>query len=114
VNVAIYLCLTLLSGLADAYGFSEASRIWRDRSPSTIALARSGIGYTLGIMFYWLGLRFIVASGVMSASAQTLIWFVITIIGVAVFSGDFREWDAGAYMLAVVAIAAVAGLLIKA
>ena len=63
---------------------------------------------------YWLGLRFIDASGVTSASVQTLIWFVITIIGVAVLSGDIKEWDVGSYMLAAVAIAAVAGLLIKA
>jgi hypothetical protein len=114
VNVSIYLCLTVLSGLADGYGFSEASRIWREGSPSVFAIVRSGIGYALGIILYWLALRFVNAAGVTSASVQTLSWFVITIIGVAVLSGDFKEWDVGAYMLAVVAIAAVAGLLIKA
>ena len=114
MNVAIYLCLTVLSGFADAYGFSEASRIWRGGPPSMSALAKSGGGYAVGIILYWLGLRFIAESGVMSASVQTLVWFVITIIGVAVLSGDFKEWDVGTYILAAVAIAAVAGLLIKA
>ena len=100
--------------MADAYGFNEASRIWREGSPSKMALVRSGIGYASGMVLYWLGLRFISESGVMSASVQTLIWFVVTIIGVAAISGDFREWDVGTFILAVVAIFAVAGLLIKA
>jgi hypothetical protein len=114
VNIAIYLGLTILAGLADAYGFSEASRIWRAESWSAAALARSGIGYAVGIFLYWLSLRFITASGVFSATVQTLTWFVITVIGVAVLSGDFEKWDVGSYVLAVVAVAAVAGLLVKA
>ena len=114
MNVAIYLGLTVLAGLADAYGFSEASRIWGQGPWSAAALVRSGAGYAVGIVLYWLSLRFITASGVLSATVQTLAWFVITVIGVAVLSGDAKQWDVGAYVLAVIAVAAVAGLLVKA
>ena len=63
---------------------------------------------------YWLAMRFIQEAGVMSATVQTLIWFTVTIIGVAVISGDVKQWDVTAYVLAFVAISAVAGLLVKA
>jgi hypothetical protein len=85
----------------------------RSRGPQRHLLDQ-GLEYAVGIFLYWLSLRFITASGVFSATVQTLTWFVITVIGVAVLSGDFEKWDVGSYVLAVVAVAAVAGLLVKA
>ncbi len=114
MEVILYLGITVLSGFADAYGFRQASLIWSDGSPSASALVRSAAGYATGMVLYWLALRFIQATGVLSASVQTLVWFTVTIIGVALLSGEFKQWDATAYALAFVAIAAVAGLLVKA
>ncbi len=67
----------------------------------------------MGMVLYWLALRYILAAGVMSATVQTLVWFTVTIIGVAVISGAVKQWDATTYLLAFVAVAAVTGLLVK-
>ena len=113
MHVVLFFGLTILSGICDAYGFSEASKIWREKTVSYTALIRSAAGYAVGIGFYWFALRFITQVGVTSATVQTLTWFAVTIVGVTLLSGDIRTWDLLNWSFAVLAVLAVGGLLYR-
>jgi hypothetical protein len=93
VTGAIALGLTLVSGIADAYGFMHASHIWRDGSLVSSELLRAWLGFIAGIATYIVVIRLLDQLGVRSASLQTLGWFVVTIVGVAVLSGDLTRWS---------------------
>ena len=105
--VVLIVAVTLVSGVADARGFIHASKIWQDDRLVWSELGKSAIGFLAGIAAYWLSLRYMKALGVMTPEIQTLIWFGVTMIGVAVISGRVLRWpllDQG------VAVAVLVGL----
>ncbi len=105
--------LTLASGYFDARGFLHASRMWSDEGLVGHELALSAGGFALGISCYWLVVRFARYVGVLSAEAQTLGWFCVTIVGVAVMSGDFAGWTVGERGLAVMLVVGLGVLLYR-
>jgi hypothetical protein len=56
------------------------------------AVARSAVGFAVGIGAYWLALRFVTDIGIVAPELQALLWFTVTIIGVAITSGVFLSW----------------------
>jgi hypothetical protein len=48
-TVAVAGTVTVVSGLADAYGFVHASRMWDEGHLVAFEWARSGIGFAAGI-----------------------------------------------------------------
>ncbi len=92
-NALAFYASVIVSGLADALGFLHASRIWQEDATNGRELLLSGLGFAVGIAFYWLGLRFAVRVELENPETQTLSWFAITIIGVAVLSGSASTWD---------------------
>jgi len=107
------LTLLALSGLADAFGFFYASKIWREGSLSASDLARSAAGWVGGITAYVLALRQLSVIGVNSAEMQTIIWFATTIIGVVVLSGQFLSWPRLEQSVALAIVLALGWLLIR-
>lgn len=107
------LVLTVLSGIADGSGFVHASRIWHEGSLNGREVALSGGSFAAGIACFWLALRFAQGVGIVSAEAQTLGWFVATIIGVAVLSGEARRWPPLDQGLAVLAACSIGALLYR-
>lgn len=94
MTILILLIATILSGYADSRGFIYSSQIWVNNSIDYVALTKSGLGFTVGIFAYWIALKSLQDLNVATSSEiQTLGWFVITIIGVAISSGDFMKWD---------------------
>jgi hypothetical protein len=92
VRLCLVLMLTLISGWADSQGFVHASTIWVEGRLQPEAMARSAVGFGVGIAAYWLALRFLTELGLVAPELQALLWFALTIIGVAVTSGVCLSW----------------------
>jgi hypothetical protein len=92
--------LTLASGLADSYGFVHAARVWDGGRLIPAEMGRSSVGFALGITTYWIVIRFLEQLGVHSVAIQTIGWFGATLIGVAVVTGEFRDWGTANQIIA--------------
>ena len=106
--------LTLASGIGDSYGFVHASQAWNGGTLIGSELARSAVGFAVGIGTYWLVVRYLEALGLQSATIQTLGWFAVTIVGVALVSGDIARWSAINKAVGVAVVAGVGWLLVDA
>jgi hypothetical protein len=89
----LVLVLTFLSGLGDAEGFLHASRVWNGQTIIWDQVAKSALGFAFGVVTYWGAATFMNRLGVVSPEIQTLVWFAVTIITVAVLSGNFMRWQ---------------------
>jgi hypothetical protein len=113
LSLAIVATLTLVSGYADAMGFIHSARLWNDGRLIAAELGKSALGYAVGIIAYWIALRQVRQFGIVSAEAQTIGWFSVTIIGVAVGSGAFLEWRSTDKLLALAVVIGLAILLYR-
>src|SRR5690606_40912759 len=83
--------ITILSGLGDSQGFIHASKIWVNNKLDWNELGKSAIGFAIGISLYWVALKYMNAAGIVSPEIQTLVWFSVTLLGVALISRNFRS-----------------------
>jgi len=90
--IILTITFTLLSGFGDAQGFTHASKIWHDHHFDWLEALKSALGFQLGVLMFWLALRYLGQIGVVSVEIQTLLWFGVTIVGVAILSGKFVQW----------------------
>ena len=91
-SVLLIVVFTLLSGIGDAAGFVCASRIWSEGRFTWVEALKCLAGFQFGMLMYWLALWKLSEHGIVSAEIQTLGWFVVTIIGVALLSGRIFSW----------------------
>jgi len=114
VIAAACVGLTLASGIGDSYGFIHATQAWNGGTLVGSELARSAFGFTVGIATYWLVVRCLEALGIQSVTVQTLGWFAVTIVGVALVSGDIARWSPIDKAIGVAVVAGVGWLLVDA
>ena len=107
------IVLTVTSGLFDAQGFLYASRVWENGALNLAALGRSAGGFAVGISLYYVMLRSLDALGVRAAEVQTLMWFGVTLIGVAVLRGSFTTWSRVDQLVGVLVLVAIAALMVR-
>ena len=106
-SVLLIATFTVLSGLGDAAGFVFASRIWSEGRFVGVEAAKCLASFQFGMLMYWVALWKLSEHGIDSAELQTMFWFVVTIIGVALLSGRVFAWApldqavAGAVMIGV-------------
>jgi hypothetical protein len=106
-SVLVIATFTVLSGLGDAAGFVFASRIWSEGRFAGVEAAKCLAAFQFGMLMYWVALWKLSEHGIDSAELQTMFWFVVTIIGVALLSGRVFAWApldqavAGAVLLGV-------------
>ncbi len=112
-SMLLVIVFTLLCGLGDALGFVHAGRVWHDGRFAWDEAAKSALGFQFGVAMYWLALRELTAWGVVSAEAQTLVWFGATIIGVAVLSGQLLRWHPSDQVVALLVLAGIGWLLFR-
>ena len=93
-SVLLIATFTILSGLCDGAGFVYASRVWSEGRFVWIEAFKCIAAFQFGMVMYWLALWKLTQHGVESAELQTLFWFVVTIIGVALLSGRVFAWSA--------------------
>jgi hypothetical protein len=87
--------------------------MWQGGKLIRSELVKSALGFSVGISAYWLGIKYLKELGVLSPEVQTLIWFVITIIGVALISGKFLRWQAVDQLVAVALLLGIGWLLLR-
>lgn len=112
-SLAFIVGITLISGLADAQGFVHAAKIWHEGKLVWSELAKSATGFLLGIASYWLSLRYMQQLGVVAPEVQTLIWFAVTLVGVALVSGKVFKWPLVDQCVALVVLLGVGYLLTR-
>jgi hypothetical protein len=105
--------LTILSGLADAQGFLHAAKIWRNGSVAWSEVGNSALGFAIGISIYWLVLKFMNGIGIISPEIQTVTWFGMTLVGVALASGSFLRWNILDQGIAVLVLGGIGWLLLR-
>lgn len=112
-SAIIIIILTLLSGFGDAKGFFHAANIWRNGTIIWAELSKSALGFGIGISAYWIVIKYLKEFGVNSPEIQTIGWFIVTIIGVAVLSGKFSHWERIDQIIGVVLVAGFSFLLFR-
>jgi hypothetical protein len=112
--VAIFLLVAALtaSGFGDARGFVHASRIWSGGF-APVEIARSAGWFAVGVGSYWTALYGADRVGIVSPQVQVLLWFVVTVVGVAAITGELREWNDTDKVLAVALVSLLLILLIR-
>lgn len=111
--LGVIVAITLVSGVADAQGFVHAAKIWQDGKLVWPELAKSALGFVMGIATYWLSLRYMRALGILVPEVQTLIWFGVTLVGVAIISGKVLRWPLLDQAVAVAVLVGIGWLLYR-
>ena len=109
----IIIVISVLSGLADSQGFIHASKIWGNNKLVWNEVGKSALGFAVGITLYWIVLKYMNAAGIVAPEIQTLIWFSITILGVALISRSFFRWQTIDQFVGVAVLAGVAWLMVR-
>jgi hypothetical protein len=109
--VSLIICLTLLSGLCDSYGFTHAAKVWQGGKLVGRELVHSAAGFVVGISLYWAAVYYLSEAGIVAAEIQTLFWFAITLIGVALLSGRLLQWHPMDQLIAAIVLVGIGWLL---
>ena len=91
--VALVSVFTVVTGYADSRGFVHAARIWSGGELLWREVALSGLGFLVGVVAYWIVVRFAEQLGVRSAMLQTMGWFAVTIFAVALTDAGQHTWS---------------------
>lgn len=112
-SLALVVLFTLLSGFGDAQGFIHSGRVWQSNRFVWPEALKSAVGFQFGAFMFWLALRYLGRFGLFSTEVQTLLWFAVTMVGVAALSGKFAQWQRLDQLLGVALMAGVGWLLIR-
>lgn len=111
--LAIITGITLISGVADAQGFIHAANIWQADKLAWHELGKSALGFSVGIGMYWFSLKYMKALGVVTPEVQTIVWFGVTLVGVALVSGKVFAWPLLEQTVAVGVLLGIGWLLLR-
>lgn len=112
-NWILIIILTLITGWMDSRGFIHAANIWTKGKIDLHELGLSAIGFGLGIVSYWISIRFMNSAGVVSPEIQSLIWFAAVVIGIGITSGKFTSWQKPEQIVAVLVLLGIGWLIVK-
>jgi hypothetical protein len=112
-TIALILALTICSGLADSQGFVHAASVWEGGKIVWVELLKSALGFLGGICLYWVGIKFLQEVQIASPEVQTLGWFCVTIVGVALSSGKFWHWQTSDKLIGVCVLLGMCWLLLR-
>lgn len=111
--LAVIASITLISGIADAQGFIHAAKIWQADKLAWHELGKSALGFSIGIGMYWYSLKYMKALGVVTPEVQTIVWFGVTLVGVALVSGKVFAWPLLEQAVAVGVLLGIGWLLLR-
>jgi hypothetical protein len=112
-SIVLILGLTLISGMGDALGFVHSARVWQEGKPVWTELAKSSAGFAVGISAYWFAVRYLNEFGEFAPETQTLAWFVVTIVGMAMLSRAFFAWQISEQLVALSVVGSIGWLLLR-
>lgn len=113
LSIGALLLLLAGAGWGDAFGFIHAAKVWNGSIVVPGELGRSAAWFAFGIVQYWLALYWARRLGIVSAGVQTLLWFTVTIVGVAIGTGDVSRWQAVDQVLAVTLVVGMAVFAVR-
>lgn len=96
VNIRLTILVagfTIASGVFDSLAFTHAASMWKEGRLIWIEAAKSASSFLVGMTLYCVAVRYLSEAGIIQAEIQTLLWFVITMVGVAVLGGRFFHWQ---------------------
>jgi hypothetical protein len=111
--LAFIVGITLISGIGDSQGFIHAAKMWQNGKVVWDELRKSASGFGVGIGTYWISVKYFKEFGVLSPEIQTLIWFGVTIIGVALIGRKFFVWERIDQVVAVFVFLGISWLLVR-
>lgn len=109
----LIVLFTLFSGMGDAYGFTHASKMWENGRVVWAEFGKSLLGFEAGFIGYWLAVRYLKQVGVINTEIQAVLWFGVTIIGVAFLNGNFFHWPRLEQLVALVVLVGMGWLLFR-
>jgi len=112
-RLPLIIVITLISGIGDSQGFTHAANMWHDGKLVPREFFLSALGFGVGIGSYWIAIKYLNEYGVVAPETQTLIWFGVTIIGVALISRKFWEWQTLDQVIAVLVAIGVCWLFYR-
>jgi divalent metal cation (Fe/Co/Zn/Cd) transporter len=110
VSIIIF---TLLSGWGDSQGFLHAANIWSEGKLIWVEVIKSALGFGLGMVMFWISIRFLQEFKIISPEIQTIGWFTVTIVGVALLSGKFLHWRHIDQIIGVAILFGIVWLLVR-
>ena len=86
------LGFTVASGVLDSMAFTYSASVWDEGKLVWREVSKAAATFALGIAMYWGAVRYLRQAGVVTPEIQTLIWFGVTIVGIAVLGGRVAHW----------------------
>jgi hypothetical protein len=111
--ILLVASLTLLSGLADGFGFLHAARVWQEGRIVWAEAGRALLGFGVGTSLYILVLRYIQQLGIVLPEIQSALWFTVAMVSVAVVNGQFIRWSWVDQAIAVAILAGIGWLIVR-
>ena len=111
--ILLVFSLTLLSGLADGFGFLHAARVWQEGRIVWLEVNRTLLGFGVGISLYILVLRYMQQLGIVLPEIQSVLWFTMAMVSVAVVNGQFIRWSWVDQAIAVATLAGIGWLIVR-
>lgn len=94
-ELRIYLAIgsfTLFAGILDSFAFTYSATVWDNGKLLWGQASKAAGTFALGILMYWCAIRYLGQVGIVLPEVQTLIWFTVTILGVATIGGRVIHW----------------------
>ena len=110
---ALFL-LTALSAFFDAKGFVYSAQAWRDGALIPATAFRAVVFFLGGVSVYISTIGLQQRLGVHSAALQTLFWFAMTIIGIALLDGTIAGWSVAQKAVGTAVTIGIGWLLVSA
>jgi len=111
--IALIFLLTALSAYFDAKGFVYAAQSWKAGSIVFSTALLSLVNFIVGVTLYILSIGFQQRAGVQSAALQSIFWFAMTVVGIALLDGTIAEWSVSQRAVAVIVSAGIGWLLVS-
>jgi hypothetical protein len=112
--IAAIIVLTALSAFFDAKGFVYAAQSWRDGALVPRAVGLSLINFFGGVALYIGSIGFQQRIGVESAAMQSILWFAMTVIGIALMDGTIGHWSMTQRAVGVAVTVGIGWLMVSA
>lgn len=112
-SLAMVVGILIISGIGDSLGFIHAAKMWQGEKLVWSELSASLLGFAVGIGTYLLALRYLKEFAVLAPEVQTLIWFGVTIIGVAAISGKLLRWHTTDQIVALCVLLGIGWLMFR-
>jgi hypothetical protein len=114
MHLIFALVLMVITGYFDGLAFGRAPGIWNHHgSDRAIEIAKTLTLFLLGLITYISATYFLHQKGIENAFIVTLVWFVVTIVSMAIFSGSFFTLSLTDKLIALSAVFFIALLYVR-